>query len=137
MPHPIVYVSAAILKNEVGKIFIIQRPSHKKLGGYYEFPGGKIEPQETPEQAIVRELHEELGIEVVEGDLRPLNFFSYPYPDFHLVMFTYVIDTWQGEIHPKEDQGHFTWIDVEDFDKYPTPPADDAIIDQLKAMLRA
>ena len=135
MTHPVVYVSAAILKNAEGKICLIQRPPHKKLAGYYEFPGGKIEVSETPEQAIVRELHEEIGITVHEEDLTPLNFFSYPYPDFHLVMFTYVIHTWKGEIHAKEDQGDFVWIDVEDFNKYPTPPADVALISQLKTLL--
>ena len=137
MSRRVVYVSAAILKNEAGNIFIIQRPPHKKLAGYYEFPGGKIEPDETPEEAMVRELHEEIGITVRKEDLTPLNFFSYTYPDFHLVMLTYVIHVWQGEIHPKEDQGHFAWVSVDDFDKYPTPPADVAIIDQLKALLGA
>jgi len=136
MPKDVVYISAAILKNERGEIFLIQRPPHKKLAGYYEFPGGKIEPHETPEQAMVRELKEEIGIEVDEGDLRPLNFFSYAYPDFYLVMFTYILETWKGAIAPQENQGDFVWTSIDDFDKYPTPPADVAIIEKLKAILK-
>ena len=119
----LVLVVAAALYNDKGEILLAQRPAGKPLAGLWEFPGGKVEPGETPEAALARELHEELSITVNETELEPLTFASHTYPDFHLLMPLYRCQAWSGEVHPREGQS-IAWVPPADLFDYPAPPAD-------------
>ena len=123
MTHRLVLVVAAALYNDKGEILLAQRPEGKQLAGLWEFPGGKVEPGETPEAALVRELHEELSITVKESKLQPLTFASFTYPDFHLLMPLYKCQAWAGEVHPREGQA-IAWVPPANLFDYPAPPAD-------------
>ncbi|KCZ45396.1 8-oxo-dGTP diphosphatase MutT [Hyphomonas sp. CY54-11-8] len=123
MTHRLVLVVAAALYNDKGEILLAQRPEGKQLAGLWEFPGGKVEPGETPEAALVRELHEELSITVKESKLQPLTFASFTYPDFHLLMPLYKCQAWSGEVHPREGQA-IAWVPPANLFDYPAPPAD-------------
>ncbi len=98
------FVAACALIDADGRVLMAQRPDGKDYAGQWEFPGGKIEAGETPEQAICRELYEELNVEPCEGCLQPFNFTSFAYPDFHLVMPLYLCRQWDGVLRPKEGQ---------------------------------
>ena len=102
--RPIVIVAACALLDAKGAVLIAKRPQGRPLAGLWEFPGGKIEPGEEPEEALIRELHEELGIEIAKADLTPLTFASHAYPDFHLLMPVYLCRSWQGEVAAHEGQ---------------------------------
>ena len=130
----IVLVSAVALIDKDGRVLIAQRPEGKSMAGLWEFPGGKIEPNETPEAALVRELTEELGIEPWNSCLAPLTFASHSYDDFHLVMPLFVCRKWTGIVQPKEGQT-LKWVDAKALKDYPMPAADIPIISILRDLL--
>jgi 8-oxo-dGTP diphosphatase len=117
------------------RVLISQRPAGKTLAGLWEFPGGKVEPGERPEAALIRELHEELGINVQEACLAPLSFASHAYEDFHLLMPLYVCRKWSGFVMPREGQA-LKWAKPQDLRCYPMPPADEPLIPPLVELLR-
>jgi 8-oxo-dGTP diphosphatase len=128
-------VVAAALVDADGRLLIAQRPAGKQLGGLWEFPGGKIDEGERPEDALIRELHEELGIAVKAACLAPLTFASHAYDDFHLLMPLYVCRKWEGFVHPLDGQT-LKWIWAKDLRSYPMPPADAPLIPYLMDLLR-
>jgi len=127
----IVLVSAVALVDVDGRILLAQRPEGKSMAGLWEFPGGKVEPGETPEAALVRELHEELGIETWDSCLAPLTFASHSYPDFHLLMPLFACRKWEGIAQAKEGQT-LAWVRSRDLRDYPMPPADLPLIPILR-----
>jgi 8-oxo-dGTP diphosphatase len=133
-PAKIVYVVAVALVDRDGRVLLAQRPAGKAMAGLWEFPGGKIEQGETPEAALVRELHEELGIDTKASCLAPLTFASHAYETFHLFMPVFVCRVWQGAVAAKEGQS-FAWVYPRDFHKYPMPPADLPLIPVLRDLL--
>lgn len=126
----LVHVVAAALVRGDGKILLAQRPAGKALAGTWEFPGGKLEPGESPEAALARELDEELGI--AAGPLEPFTFASFAYPDFHLVMLLYWCRAWQGEPHGRDGQA-LRWERPDDMHALPMPPADVPLVEALIA----
>ncbi|WP_142663800.1 8-oxo-dGTP diphosphatase MutT [Paracoccus laeviglucosivorans] len=126
-----VLVAAVALVDKDGRILLAQRPEGKSLAGLWEFPGGKVEPGETPEAALIRELHEELGIETWSSCLAPLTFASHAYENFHLLMPLYVCRKWDGIPTPQEGQT-LTWADASNLSNYPMPPADLPLIPILR-----
>ncbi len=133
--RPLVWVVAAALINQDGKMLIAQRPEGKPLPGVWELPGGKMELGESPERALVRELHEELGIVVKEDDLEPLLFASHRYDTFHMIMPIYLCQTWEGEAHGAEGQ-NVTWATYEDLADFPLPSADITLAHKLADILK-
>ena len=129
-----VLVSAVALIDRDGRVLLAQRPEGKSMAGLWEFPGGKVEGSETPEAALVRELHEELGIETWNSCLAPLTFASHTYDDFHLLMPLFVCRKWNGIVQPKERQT-LKWVYPKDFSNYPMPPADIPLIPILRDWL--
>ncbi len=127
----IVYVSAGVLCDLQGKVLIIQRPVDKEMAGLWEFPGGKIEMGESPEQALQRELNEEIGINVRLSDLKPLCFVSHQYPMFRLVLLVYKCSQWQGEVNLQEDQPGAQWVMPVHLKNFSMPPADLPILEYL------
>jgi 8-oxo-dGTP diphosphatase len=121
--RPIVLVVACVLLDAEGRMLLARRPEGRSLAGLWEFPGGKIEAGEEPEDAVVRELREELGIDVAKHDLSPLTFASHTYADFHLLMPVYLCRRWQGEITAHEGQ-ELLWVKPDTLDLYDMPPAD-------------
>lgn len=130
MTRRMVLVVAAALYNSDGRILLAQRPEGKAMAGLWEFPGGKVEPGETPEQALVRELREELSIMVDEASLEPVTFASHGYQDFHLLMPLYATKSWDGDVVPREGQT-FAWVKSSDLHNYPAPAADIPLFDVL------
>lgn len=130
----IVLVSAVALIDQDGRILLAQRPEGKSLAGLWEFPGGKVEPGESPERALIRELDEELGIDTWESCLAPLTFASHAYDDFHLLMPLFACRKWQGTPQPKEGQV-LKWVHARDLRDYPMPPADIPLIPILRDWL--
>lgn len=117
-----------------GRVLLAERPAGKPLAGLWEFPGGKIHSGETPEAALIRELHEELGIDVAEACLSPLTFASHRYPDLHVVLLLYVCRRWKGLVTAREGQ-KLRWVRPQRFDDYPMPPADKGLIAALRDLL--
>lgn len=117
------------------RVLISQRPHGKNLAGLWEFPGGKVEVGETPEAALIRELHEELGISVQEPCLAPLAFASHSYEEFHLLMPLYVCRRWSGFAEAREGQA-LKWAKAQDLRSFPMPPADEPLIPPLIELLR-
>jgi 8-oxo-dGTP diphosphatase len=130
----ILLVVAVALIDADDRVLIAQRPEGKALAGLWEFPGGKIDANERPEAALIRELHEELGIVVKEACLAPLTFASYAYPDFHLLMPLYVCRRWEGFVQSREGQA-LKWVRARDLRQYPMPPADEPLIPPLVELL--
>ena len=126
----LVLVVACALVDVDGRVLIAQRPEGKNLAGLWEFPGGKVEPGEQPEAALIRELKEELGIDVTEACLAPLTFASHAYEDFHLLMPLYVCRRWKGEISRHEHSG-LEWVKPNRLRTFPMPPADEPLIAHL------
>nr|WP_255571810.1 8-oxo-dGTP diphosphatase MutT [Celeribacter sp. PS-C1] len=127
-------VSAVALIDIEGRVLLAQRPEGKSMAGLWEFPGGKVEPGETPEAALVRELHEELGIETWNSCLAPLTFASHSYDDFHLMMPLFACRKWNGVPTPREGQV-LKWVKARDLRDYPMPPADVPLIPILRDLL--
>lgn len=127
---PLVWVVAAALIDEQGNLLLAQRPEGKSMAGVWELPGGKIEPGETPEKALVRELDEELGISVKQQDLEAMTFASYHYHSFHLVMPLFLCRNWKGTPEGREGQA-LRWITYNDLSGIPTPSADIALFHRL------
>ena len=130
----ITLVVAVALVDVDGRVLIAQRPAGKALAGLWEFPGGKIEPGERPEEALIRELHEELGIEVKAPCLAPLTFASHAYDDFHLLMPLYICRKWEGFVQAREGQA-LKWVRAKALRDYPMPPADAPLIPYLIDLL--
>ena len=126
-----ILVSAVALIDRDGRVLLAQRPEGKSMASLWEFPGGKVEKGETPEAALVRELHEELGIETWDSCLAPLTFASHKYEDFHLLMPLYACRKWSGIVQPKEGQT-LKWVAARDLSKYPMPAADLPLIPILR-----
>ena len=127
-------VSAVALIDVDGRVLLAQRPPGKSLAGLWEFPGGKVEPGETPEAALIRELKEELDIDTWSSCLAPLTFASHAYPDFHLLMPLYVCRRWKGLVQALEGQ-QLKWVRPRDMKDYPMPPADAPLIPHLVDLL--
>jgi 8-oxo-dGTP diphosphatase len=130
----IVLVAACALVDADGRVLLAQRPEGKPMAGLWEFPGGKVETGERPEQTLIRELEEELGIVVKEACLAPLTFASHTYPDFHLVMPLYVCRRWDGTVIAKEGQ-RLAWVRPNRLREYPMPPADVPLVAHLTTLL--
>lgn len=133
-PKPILLVVACALLDSEGRILLAQRPEGKSMAGLWEFPGGKLEPGETPEAALIRELREELGIETQEACLSPLFFASHSYAGFHLLMPLYICRKWEGRAAAKEGQA-LAWVRTEKLRDYPMPPADIPLVALLRDFL--
>jgi 8-oxo-dGTP diphosphatase len=130
----IVFVAACALIDPDGRVLLAQRPADKAMGGLWEFPGGKMEPGETPEAALIRELREELGIAVKEACLAPFTFASHAYTDFHLLMPLYLCRRWEGVPQPIEHAA-LKWVRPKDMADYPMPPADLPLLPMLRDLL--
>lgn len=126
-----VLVSAVALVDADGRILLAQRPEGKSMAGLWEFPGGKVEPGETPEHALIRELEEELGINTWQSCLAPLTFASHSYENFHLLMPLFVCRKWEGIPQPREGQT-LKWAFASELRNYPMPPADIPLIPILR-----
>ncbi|MFO6465236.1 (deoxy)nucleoside triphosphate pyrophosphohydrolase [Jannaschia sp. KMU-145] len=129
-----VLVSAVALIDVDGRVLLAQRPPGRAMAGLWEFPGGKIEPGETPEAALIRELHEELGIDTWTSCLAPLTFASHGYDDFHLLMPLFACRKWEGQPTPREGQV-LKWVRPGDLRDYPMPAADIPLIPILRDWL--
>jgi len=127
-------VVAAALVDADHRVLIAKRPEGKSMAGLWEFPGGKVEPDERPEEALLRELREELGIETKTACLAPLTFASHAYDGFHLLMPLYVIRRWQGTPHAHEGQ-ELAWVRPNRLRQYPMPQADEPLIAPLIELL--
>lgn len=129
-----ILVSAVALIDVEGRVLLAQRPEGKSMAGLWEFPGGKVEPGETPERALIRELHEELGIDTWASCLAPLTFASHSYDDFHLLMPLFACRKWDGIPQPQEGQV-LKWARATELRDYPMPPADIPLIPILRDWL--
>lgn len=130
----ILLVAACALVDQDGRILLAQRPEGKSLAGLWEFPGGKVEPGETPEETLIRELEEELGIKTKVACLAPLTFASHSYDTFHLLMPLYVCRRYEGIPRGAEGQA-IKWVKPQALRDYPMPPADEPLIPYLQDLL--
>jgi len=133
-PQPLILVVAAALVDADGRVLIAQRPEGKNMAGLWEFPGGKIEADESPDEALIRELREELGIAVKQACLAPFTFASHSYPNFHLLMPLYVCRRWEGTPEPRHHAA-LKWVRPKDMKDYPMPAADLPLIPMLRDLL--
>jgi 8-oxo-dGTP diphosphatase len=133
-PRRRLLVSAVALVDPDGRVLLARRPPGKPMAGLWEFPGGKVHDDETPEAALIRELKEELGIDVTESCLAPLTFASHRYPEFDLLMPLYVCRRWQGIVTPLEGQ-ELAWVRPQRLSDYPMPPADKPLVAVLRDLL--
>ena len=131
---PIVLVAAAALVDADGRVLICQRPEGKQLAGLWEFPGGKVEAGETPEACLIRELEEELGIEVTHACLAPFVFASHAYETFHLLMPLYLVRRWSGTVTAREHKA-LAWVKPAKLGDYPMPPADAPLVAWLRDLI--
>lgn len=131
---PILTVVAVALVDADGRVLLAQRPAGKAMAGLWEFPGGKVNPGESPEAALIRELKEELDIDVTEACLAPFTFASHRYEKFHLLMPLYVCRRWKGVMQPREGQA-LAWVRPLKLGEYPMPPADKPLIAMLQDLL--
>ncbi|MDF7674394.1 (deoxy)nucleoside triphosphate pyrophosphohydrolase [Acetobacteraceae bacterium ESL0709] len=135
-PKRMVLVSTGILIDKNRNLLIAQRPEGKSLAGLWEFPGGKIEPGETPEHALCRELFEELNIEAQEQDLKPFTFISQDCDAFHLVMVLYTLTKWTGKLEGKEGQA-FKWVTMSALEQHDMPKPDLPLLPRLRTYLES
>jgi 8-oxo-dGTP diphosphatase len=131
MNKPIIYVVGCVFQNAKGEVLLVQRPENKPMALMWEFPGGKIEPGELPENALAREIFEEINLSVNPQDLIPFTFISHSYETFHLVMLTYKCTHWEGEMILKENQKDYKWLPPERLGEFLLPEADLPIIELL------
>lgn len=131
---PIVLVAAAALIDVDGRVLICRRPKGKHMEGMWEFPGGKVEAGETPETCLIRELNEELGIEVSKNCLSPFVFASHAYDSFHLIMPLYLLRRWDGFVTAREHEA-LAWVRPAKLSDYPMPPADEPLVAWLRDLL--
>ena len=131
---PVVLVAAVALVDADGRVLLAERPQGKSMAGLWEFPGGKVRAGETPEAALIRELKEELGIDVTASCLAPFTFASHAYEDFHLLMPLYVCRRWQGMVTAREGQ-RLAWVRPPRLAEYPMPPADKPLVAMLRDLL--
>lgn len=131
---PTVLVVAVALIDIDGRVLIAKRPAGKQLAGMWEFPGGKVEPGERPEAALIRELREELGIEVSESCLAPFVFASHAYDSFHLLMPLYLCRRWSGTVVAREHEA-LAWVKPNKLSDYPMPPADEPLVAWLRDLI--
>lgn len=131
---PLLLVVAAVLVDADGRVLLAQRPLGKSMAGLWEFPGGKVKEKETPEEALCRELKEELGVETSTGCLFPITFASHAYETFHLLMPLYVCRVWRGTVQPREGQA-LAWVKLDDLGAYAMPPADVPLVSVLRERL--
>jgi 8-oxo-dGTP diphosphatase len=131
---PMLLVVAVALVDTDGRVLLAQRPPGKSLAGLWEFPGGKVDPGETPEAALIRELREELGVDTQESCLAPFTFASHRYERFHLLMPLYLCRRWQGTPQPREGQV-LAWVAPARLRDYPMPPADKPLVAMLQDLL--
>ncbi|HEY4263786.1 MAG TPA: 8-oxo-dGTP diphosphatase MutT [Micropepsaceae bacterium] len=135
---PLVLVAACVLIDSDGRVLIAQRPEGKTMAGLWEFPGGKIEPGERPEETVIREMREELGVAIKEACLAPFIFASHSYPEFHLLMPLFLCRRWEGIARAHEGQ-KLAWVRPKDLalqsERYPMPPADVPLILMLRDLL--
>lgn len=134
MSVKLVLVAACALVDSDGRVLLAQRPAGRPMAGLWEFPGGKVEAGERPEQTLIRELEEELAIVVNEACLAPLTFASHAYPDFHLLMPLYVCRRWEGTVRALEGQ-RLAWVRPNRLREYPMPPADEPLVSHLMTLL--
>ena len=132
--RPVLLVAAVALVDADGRVLLAERPAGKHLAGTWEFPGGKVQTGETPEAALIRELDEELGIDVVASCLAPFTFASHSYPDFHLLMPLYVCRKWNGIVTSREGQ-RLNWVRPARLGDYEMPPADKPLVAMLRDLL--
>jgi 8-oxo-dGTP diphosphatase len=130
----LILVAACALIDADGRVLLAQRPAGKPMAGLWEFPGGKVEQGERPEETLIRELKEELSITVSEACLAPLTFASHTYPDFQLLMPLYVCRRWEGTVIATEGQ-QLTWVKPNRLREYEMPPADVPLISHLMTLL--
>jgi 8-oxo-dGTP diphosphatase len=130
----LVLVAACALIDSDGRVLLTERPAGKTMAGLWEFPGGKVEAGERPEETLIRELAEELGIVVREPCLAPLTFASHSYADFHLLMPLYVCRRWEGMVTAKEGQ-RLAWVRPNRLRDYKMPPADEPLVAHLTTLL--
>ena len=130
----LVVVAACALVDDDGRVLVSRRPEGKPLAGLWEFPGGKVEPDERPEIALIRELKEELSIDVSEACLAPLTFASHSYETFHLLMPLYVCRRWEGIVAAQEGQ-QLAWVRPTRLRDYKMPPADEPLVSHLMTLL--
>ena len=131
---PLLLVAAAALIDVDGRVLICQRPEGKQLAGLWEFPGGKVEAGETPEACLIRELDEELGIQVTHACLAPFVFASHGYESFHLLMPLYLCRRWSGFVTAKEHKA-LAWVKPNELRNYPMPPADAPLVAWLRDLV--
>lgn len=131
---PIILVAAVALIDADKRVLLAERPAGKSMAGLWEFPGGKIETGETPEDALMREIHEELSIELCRDCLAPFQFASHGYDNFHLLMPLFICRTWDGDIVPREGQ-RIAWARSRELASYPMPPADLPLLPWLRDLL--
>ena len=136
LTHQLLLVAACVLLDGEGRILIAKRPPGRSLAGLWEFPGGKVEQGESPEHALVRELAEELGIDIAPADLSPLTFASHSYPDFHLLMPLFLCTRWRGAATPHEGQ-ELAWVKPTELAAYAMPPADEPLKAVLPLLLQS
>jgi len=132
--RPLVLVAAVALIDPDGRVLIAQRPPGKSMAGLWEFPGGKVDAGETPEQALVRELKEELGIDTAASCLAPIAFASHGYEAFHLLMPVFACRKWNGIARPREGQT-LKWVAPRELSQFPMPPADLPLVAMLRDIL--
>ncbi len=132
--RPIVLVAAAALVDGDGRILLARRPAGKAMAGLWEFPGGKVQPGELPEQALIRELKEELDIDTRDSCLAPIGFASHGYEDFHLLMPLFVCRVWRGIPRPREAQ-ELVWVRPPRLGDYRMPPADEPLVALLRDLI--
>lgn len=134
MSQDILLVVACALVDDDGRVMLAKRPEGRSMAGLWEFPGGKVDPDETPEAALIRELNEELGIDVTAACLAPFTFASHTYPEFHLLMPLYVCRRWEGSVEPREGQ-ELAWVRPNRMSDYEMPPADVPLVAMLRDLL--